>query len=120
MKFSACDTFQYNEAFIFQQESASCHVAEVFRRWLQDNPIPLLEWPGNSPDLNPIENIRNHLKKPVAQKEPSNKIQLIWLIIKSWYNIRTASELKDFVHFKVLHKVLIKSKDTQLGIYWLW
>ena len=55
LKPSARDLFQDNEPFIFQQDSAPCHIAAVCKTLFQDNHIPLLEWLGNSPDLNPIE-----------------------------------------------------------------
>lgn len=95
---SAHDLFQDNEAFIFQQESAPCHVAAVCKKWFQDNHIPLLEWPGNNPDLNPMENLWSRLKRLVRQKQPSNKTQLIEAIIQSWFHIITAAELKNLVH----------------------
>ena len=69
LKLSTCDLFQGNEAFIFHQYSAPCHVAAVCKKWFQDNHIPLLEWPGNSPYLNPIENLWSRLKKLVRQKQ---------------------------------------------------
>ena len=42
---------------IFQQDSAPCQVASVVKKWLNSERIQLLDWPGNSPNLNPIENL---------------------------------------------------------------
>ena len=39
----------------FQQDNASCHKSKYTQKWFADNHIKLLEWPPQSPDMNPIE-----------------------------------------------------------------
>ncbi len=54
--------------FIFQQDWAPAHTA---KSWLNDHGVGVLDWPANSPDLNPRENLwvivkrkmRNETKK---------------------------------------------------------
>jgi len=41
---------------IFTHDGAPCHQAKIVADILKTKNIKLLEWPGNSPDLNPIEN----------------------------------------------------------------
>ena len=36
-------------------DGAPVHRSKVVKKWLKDNHMPELEWPGNSPDLNHIE-----------------------------------------------------------------
>ncbi len=43
--------------FIFQQDLAPAHTAKSTKSWLNDHGVGVLDWPANSPDLNPIENI---------------------------------------------------------------
>lgn len=48
--------------FIFQQDGASSHTANNVQKWLSNtenvpNFIDKHDWPGNSPDMNPIENM---------------------------------------------------------------
>lgn len=73
------------------------------KRWFQDNRISVLEWAGNGPDFNPIENVGNHLKKIVQQKERRNKIQLIEAIVQSWYYIITAYAYL-VLHYNVIYR----------------
>ena len=94
---SARDIFGDREPFIFQQDGAPCHTAKKCARWCKDNKVELLDWPGNSPDLNPIENLWARLKRAVAAKRPSNKRQLIEAVINSWYRIITATDLQQLV-----------------------
>jgi hypothetical protein len=39
---------------IFQQDGDSCHTSKKSRHFFADNHIRILEWPANSPDLNPF------------------------------------------------------------------
>jgi len=94
---SARDMFHDEVDFIFQQDGAPCHTAKKCMNWFRDSNIELLSWPGNSPDLNPIENLWSRLKKAVAEKHPSNKQQLIEAIIQSWYHIITPENLRKLV-----------------------
>ena len=54
---------------IFQHDFASCHSAKKVQKVLQENRIKILEWPGNSPDLNPIENFWGIIKNILRSKD---------------------------------------------------
>ncbi len=43
--------------FIFQQDLAPAHTAKSTKSWLNDRGVGVLDWPANSPDLNPTENL---------------------------------------------------------------
>ncbi len=42
--------------FIFQQDLAPAHTAKSTKSLWNDHGVGVLDWPANSPDLNPIEN----------------------------------------------------------------
>ncbi len=43
--------------FLFQQDLAPAHTAKSTRSWLNDHGVGVLDWPANSPVLNPMENL---------------------------------------------------------------
>ncbi|GFY30260.1 transposable element Tcb1 transposase [Trichonephila clavipes] len=44
-----------NQSWIFQDDNTPCHHAKVVQKWLEDHTVNRMNWPGQSPDLNPIE-----------------------------------------------------------------
>jgi hypothetical protein len=44
-----------DDSCLYQHDSAPCYKARSVREWFVDNKVPEMDWPAQSPDLNPIE-----------------------------------------------------------------
>lgn len=78
------------EDYIFQEDGASCHRSVYSKWWKATHGLRVMEhWPANSPDLNPIENIWDVLKRRVAKRKHVVKTrdELIKIIQEEWVKI---------------------------------
>ena len=70
------------------QDGASCHTAKIIKEYFSFVNINYIEkWPGNSPDLNPIENLWSILKRQVRERDTSTIPKLEAAIYDAWRNI---------------------------------
>ena len=60
--------------------------------------MTMLDWPGNSPDLNPIENLYSKMKDLVAEKQSSGGKALIETIKEVWVKEISASQQTIVIH----------------------
>jgi transposase len=54
------------------------------QEWLWDKFLNVLEWPSQSPDLNPIEHLWRDLKIAVERRSPSNLTELEMICREEW------------------------------------
>ncbi len=78
----------YGDAdFIFQQDLAPAHTAKGTKSWFNDHGVTVLDWPANSPDLNPIENLWGIVKRKMRDTRPNNADDLKATVKETWASI---------------------------------
>ncbi|GFX94595.1 uncharacterized protein TNCV_3088241 [Trichonephila clavipes] len=66
-----------NQSLIFQDDSAPSQRAKVVQKWLEDHTVNRMNWPEQSPDLNPVESLWFKIGYEISKKKISNKRELI-------------------------------------------
>jgi transposase len=74
-----------NYDYLFQHDNDPKHTANVVKDFIRDEKIPMLEdWPGQSPDLNPIENLWSILNMRLAKRRCRTQEELFQAIQDGW------------------------------------
>ena len=58
--------------------------AKTTQEWLREKSLNVLEWPSQSPDLNPVEHLWRELKIAVQRRSPSNLTELERICREEW------------------------------------
>ncbi len=72
---SVCD-LKLKCTWVMQQANDPKHTSKSTSEWLKKNKIKVLEWPNQSPDLNPTEMLWHDLKQSIHARKPSNVVEL--------------------------------------------
>ena len=77
----------FNGDWRLQQDNDPKHTSRVAKAYLKENVPAVMDWPSNSPDLNPIENLWAIVKRNVEKRMPKNIDELEQFMSEEWGNI---------------------------------
>jgi hypothetical protein len=105
------------ERLVFQHDNDPKHTAKDTRDWLAEHRIEVLDWPAQSPDLNPIEHLWNVLKKRLnAYDEDPTSIFELWERIQAEWEKITASDCMHLIESmprRAAEVIKVKGKYTK-------
>lgn len=80
------------EHFVFQQDNARPHSANITQAFLREHGIRVMPWPSLSPDMNCIEHLWDILGRRVYQHipRPQTRAQLVEALLHHWHAIPLA------------------------------
>ena len=84
----------------FMQDGAPAHTSKKTQCWCKENLANLwdkTQWPGNSPDLNPIENLWGYLLEELNEKKPATTISVLKIQLESAWSTLQPSFLQALV-----------------------
>ena len=70
--------------FIFQQDNDPKHTSRVCKDYVARARWEVLDWPSQSPDLNPIENLWAILDAKLRERRPQNEEELYQTLKEGW------------------------------------
>ncbi len=109
----------YGDAdFIFQQDLAPAHTAKGTKSWFNYHGVTVLDWPANSPDLKPIENLRCIVKRKMRDTRPKNADELKAAIKETWASIPPQQCHKLITSMPRRIEAVIKAKGAPTK-YWV-
>ncbi|KAJ3441128.1 transposable element-related [Anaeramoeba flamelloides] len=73
--------------WLLMQDGAPAHTSNSTKEYLSNKCLVLKNWPPNSPDLNPIENLWGIMGRRISKESPNSERKLELIVRKVWKNI---------------------------------
>ncbi|KAK6748551.1 hypothetical protein RB195_001278 [Necator americanus] len=73
-----------SRGFIFQQDNDPKHTPSYIRDWFNRRHVEVLDWPSQSPDLNPIEHLWEELEPRMKGKKARNSAEKFAQFEEAW------------------------------------
>jgi len=74
-----------------------------------------MDWPANSPDLNPIENLWNIVKRNVEKRMPKNQQDLSHFMVEEWNAIPKSMLINLVKSMKRRCELVIESNGERIS-----
>jgi transposase len=85
----------HHKATHFLQDGAQCHKSKKVMVFLHQQNFSVMDWPGNSPDLNSIKNLWSIIKGQLKKRENITSLPLLNKAIKEiWVTLPKSLMIK--------------------------
>ena len=103
---------------LFQQDNARIHKTRAVMSFLGKNRIETFEWPPQSPDLSPIENIWNAMKMKLKRMKPRPRshANMRNAMLKIWSELDDDLRVDLLQTFRSRFEKCIKAKGNLIKI----
>lgn len=85
--FQSAEDLAIRDDFIFQSDNDPKHTSKLAKKWVADNNVEVFEWPPQSPDLNIIEHLWNHLDRSIDKSDRKSFAIFRNALLEKWKNI---------------------------------
>ncbi len=108
----------YGYADSFSAGLGTCPHCQGYKSWFSDHGVTVLDWPANSPDLNPIENLWGIVKRKMRDTRPNNVDELKATVKETWASIPPQQCHKLITSMPRRIEAVIKAKGAPTK-YWV-
>ena len=78
---------EFGRRWRLQQDNDPKHKSRLAQQFLSSEVANVIDWPSNSLDANPVENLWSIIKRRVEKRKPTNLEELNKFLHEEWVNI---------------------------------
>ena len=102
---------------VFQEDNSPIHTCKLAKKWRESVGMESLQWPPNSPDLNPIEHVWYIFKTAVQNMNPRPMTvpDLTKALKKAWneLDMNVINNLVESMPDRLTAVIKVKGKNTK-------
>ena len=106
---------QFGHRWRFQMDNDPKHTSNVAQQFLDQEVLETIDWPSNSPDINPTENLWSVLERNVDKQKPANIDELEEFLNQEWENIELSTLINLVLSMKTRCLAIIELKGERIN-----